>query len=179
MNATQQQIIDAFERQVRSAGYDKANLDEVSRELRISKKTIYVHFDGKRDIYSAVVARQALAEQKRLAAEVDRLPDFSARVEALMRQVLAIGRAHIAETGEAEWLHEYEIAADAFTKATGDLLQELVQGGMDAGEFRNGDAGLVRTMATVVVVEYLKLVNADPTYDRDDELLARLGNFIR
>ncbi len=179
MNATQHQIVDAFEQHVRAVGYDKANLDEIARELRISKKTIYVHFDGKRDIYAHVVARQALAEKKRLAAEVATLPDFSAGVEALMRSVLSMGRAHIAETGEDEWLHEYEIAADAFKKATGDLLRELVQSGMDAGEFRGGDAGLVEKMVTAVVIEYLVLVNADPSYDRDDELLERLGNFIR
>jgi hypothetical protein len=50
---------------------------------------------------------------------------------------------------------------------------------MDAGEFRSGDAELVEKMATAVVVEYLMLVNADPTYNRDTELLERLGNFIR
>ncbi len=179
MNATQHQIVDAFERQVRAVGYAKANLDEIARDLKISKKTIYVHFDGKRDIYAHVVARQALAEQKRLAAAVAPLPDFSARVEAVMRSVLDMARTHVEETSADEWLHEYEVAADAFGKATGDLLRELVQGGMDAGEFRSGDAELVEKMTTAVVVEYLMLVNADPTYNRDDELLERLGNFIR
>lgn len=179
MNATQQQIVDAFERQVRVVGYAKANLDEIARDLKISKKTIYVHFDGKRDIYAHVVARQALAEKKRLAAAVASLPDFSARVEAVMRSVLDMARTHVEETSTEEWLHEYEIAADAFRKATGDLLRELVQGGMDAGEFRGGDAELVEKMVTAVVVEYLMLVNADPAYNRDTELLERLGNFIR
>ena len=47
------------------------------------------------------------------------------------------------ETGREEWLAQYEVAADAFRKANGDLLRELVQAGMDSGEFALGDAVLV------------------------------------
>ncbi len=178
MNATGQRIAEAFERQVESRGYDKANLDDVARELKISKKTIYVHFSGKRDIYAQVVARQALRMQAEFAAAVAPLPTHAARVEATVRSLLEVARAHIVKTGEDEWLREYEIAADAFRKANGDLLRELVQGGMDAGEFRCGDATLVEKMIAAMLVEYLLLVNADPAYDRDKELLERIGRFV-
>ena len=178
MNATAERIAETFERHVASRGYDKANLDEVARELRISKKTIYVHFGGKRDIYAQVVARQARQLQAGFAAAVAPLPTWAARVEAAVRSLLEVARAHIVKTSEDEWLREYEIAADAFRKANGDLLRELVQGGMDAGEFRPGDATLVEKMIAAMLVEYLLLVNADPTYDRDEELLERIGRFV-
>jgi AcrR family transcriptional regulator len=154
--------MDAFERRVEIDGYDRANLDDVARELKISKKTIYVHFDGKRDIYAHVVARTAQRMKAQLAASVAPLPTFRQRVEAAVRSLL----------------DEYEIAADAFRKANGDLLRELVQGGMDAGELRTGDASLVERMVTAMIVEYLVLVNADPSYDRDTELLERIVEFV-
>ena len=178
MNTTKQQIADAFERQVNTRGYSKTTLDDVARELTISKKTIYVHFDSKRDIYAQVVARQAQREKSRLAAMVAPLPTYAARVEAAMRHMLDLARAHIVETGEDEWLREYEIAADAFRKANGDLLRELVQGGMHEGEFRPGDASLVEKMVGAMVLEYLVLVNADQSYDRDTELVERIGRFV-
>jgi len=178
VNATQQRIAEVFERHVNSHGYAGTTLDEVARELKISKKTIYVHFDGKRDIYAYVVARQAKREKARLAATVATLPTYAARVEAAMRYVLSSARAHIAETSEDEWLSEYEIAADAFRKANGDLLCELVQGGMDADEFRAGDATLVEKMVGAMIIEYLLLVNADPAYDRDTELVERISRFV-
>jgi AcrR family transcriptional regulator len=179
MSTTKQRITDAFERRVESDGYDKANLDDVARELRISKKTIYVHFDGKRDIYAHVVARTAQRLKLQLAAAVAPLPTYGQRVEAAVRSILQVARTHIAKTGTDEWLREYEIAADAFRKANGDLLRELIQGGMDAGEFRAGDASLVERMVTTMIVEYLVLVNDDPSYDRDAEVLARIVGFIR
>ncbi len=178
MSSTRQQIAKAFERHVNSHGYQRTTLDDVARELKISKKTIYVHFDGKRDIYAHLVARQALRDKKRLAASVAELPSHAARLESVMRSILDSARAHITKTSEDEWLREYEIAADAFRKANGDLLRELVQGGMDAGEFEAGDASLVEKMIAAMLVEYLMLVNADPSYDRDAELLERIGRFI-
>lgn len=178
MDETGRRIAETFERHVNARGYDATTLDEVARDLRISKKTIYVHFDGKRDIYAHVVERQAAREKKRLAASVAGLPSRRERVEAVVRAVLKMGRAHVEQTGAEEWLREYEIAADAFRTATGELVRELVQEGMDAGELAAGDAALVEKMVAVMVVEYLVLLNADPSYDRDEELLERIGRFV-
>jgi hypothetical protein len=113
-----------------------------------------------------------------LAASVALLPTYAARLESVMRSMLDTARAHVVKTSEDEWLAEYEIAADAFRQANGELLRELVQGGMEAGEFPAGDASLVEKMIVAMVVEYLLLVNADPSYDRDTELLERIGRFI-
>ena len=63
-----------FRRRVEEVGYAKATLDDVARSLKISKKTIYVHFDSKRDIYAYIVERQAAREKTRLAAMLAALP---------------------------------------------------------------------------------------------------------
>ena len=47
--------------------------------MKISKKTIYVHFDSKRDIYAYIVERQAAREKMRLAAMLAALPTYAAR----------------------------------------------------------------------------------------------------
>ena len=49
---------------------------------------------------------------------------------------------------------------------------------MDAGEFAPGDARLVEQMLVAMIVEYLLIVREDPSYDRDEELLARIRRFI-
>jgi AcrR family transcriptional regulator len=173
-----EQIAEAFERQVGRVGYAKTTLDDIARELRISKKTIYVHFDGKREIYAHIVAEQAKREQARLRAMVAELPTHREKAEALLKFVVSAARAHIAETSEVEWLQEYEIAADAFTKANGDLLREVVDEGMSSGEFVGGESELVQKMVAAMLLEYLVIVNATPGYDRDDELVERILRFI-
>lgn len=178
MGMTQQQIAEVFRRRVEEVGYAKATLDDVARTMKISKKTIYVHFDGKRAIYAYIVERQADEEKRRLAAMLAALPTSAAKVQAALRIVIDMGRRHVQETQREEWLAEYEVAADAFRKANGDLLRELVQAGMDAGEFMSGDARLVEQMVTAMIVEYLLIVRDDVTYDRDEELLGRILRFI-
>ena len=178
MSATRQQIAEVFRRRVGEVGYAKATLDDVARTMRISKKTIYVHFDGKRDIYAWIVERQAAEEKRRLVAMLATLPTCRAKVEAALRILIDMGRRHVEETERDEWLAEYEVAADAFRKANGDLLRELVQAGMDAGEFAQGDAELVERMVTAMVIQYLLTVRADVGYDRDQELLERILRFI-
>jgi AcrR family transcriptional regulator len=178
VSVTQQQIAEVFRRRVEEVGYAKATLDDVARAMRISKKTIYVHFGGKRDIYAYIVERQAAEEKRRLAAMLSALPSYKAKVEAALRIVMDMGRRHVEETEREEWLAQYEVAGDAFRKANGDLLRELVQDGMDAGEFAPGDAELVERMVTAMVLEYLLGVREDVAFDRDAELLERIMRFI-
>lgn len=178
MSATRRQIAEVFRRRVDEVGYTKATLDDVARTMRISKKTIYVHFDGKRAIYAYLVERQAAEEKRRLTAVLSALPTCRAKVEAALRIVLDMGRRHVEQTERTEWLAQYEVAGDAFRKANGDLLRELVQQGMDAGEFPPGDAVLVERMVTAMILEYILGVREDLAYDRDEELLARILRFI-
>ena len=178
MSAAQNEIAEVFRRRVEEVGYTRATLDDVARSLKMSKKTIYVHFDGKREIYAYIVERQAAQEKARLKALLAALPTCAARLEAAVRIVIDMGRRHVEQTGREEWLAQYEVAADAFRKANGDLIRELVQAGMDAGEFALGDATLVEQMVTAMVIEYLLLVREDPSYDRDEELMARIIRFI-
>ncbi len=177
--STKQQIAGVFEQLVGRVGYDKATLDEVAREMHISKKTIYVHFDGKRDIYTHVVAEQAAREKMRLAAAVATLPSFAARVEAVVGFVLKSARAHINETGHDEWMREYEIAAESFRQANGELLRELIAGGIEAEEFSAGDVDFIERMVAAMVLDYLVMVNESPAIDHDAELLGRILNFLR
>lgn len=173
-----ERIAETFERHVDRFGYSKTTLDEVARELHISKKTIYVHFDGKREIYEHVVERRAASEQQRLRGLIAGLPTSREKVEALLRFVIGMARSHIAETSEAEWLQEYEIAADAFRKANGDVLREVVGEGIAAGELAPGDADFVEKMVVAMILEYAVLVNSAPEYDRDEELVERILRFV-
>jgi AcrR family transcriptional regulator len=176
--STKQEIAEVFERLVGRVGYDRATLDEVAREMHISKKTIYVHFESKREIYAHVVAGQAAREKMRLAAAVATLPTYAARVEAVVSFVLQSARAHINETGREEWLHEYEIAADAFRQANGELLRELIEAGVEAGEFSAGDAAFLERMVAAMVLDYVVMVNEQPTVDHDAELASRILRFL-
>ena len=176
--ATKQEIADVFEKHVGRFGYTKTSLDEVAAAMHISKKTIYVHFAGKRELYGYIVERQANAQKLGLKESVAALPSNRSKVEALVKFVISQARAHINETTEDEWMQEYEIAADAFRQANGELIREFVSEGMAVDEFPSGDADLVEKMLAAMILEYVVIVNSDPSFDRDEELVGRILRFV-
>lgn len=50
-------IIDAAERIIFARGYEKASMDEVAKEAEFSKRTVYVYFSSKEQIYFEIMIR--------------------------------------------------------------------------------------------------------------------------
>ncbi len=50
-------IIEAAERIIFSKGYDEATMDDVAKEAEFSKRTIYVYFNSKEQIYFEIMIR--------------------------------------------------------------------------------------------------------------------------
>lgn len=178
MAVTKERIADVFEKHVQRFGYAKTTLDEVARDLGISKKTLYVHFEGKGDIYGYIVARLAQDSRRQMAGALATLPTYRDKVRALATLVIGQARAHVVETTEADWRQEYEVAVDAYREATGSLLRELVEGGAAAGEFTLRDGMLGERMLAAVLVEYALMLREDPALDRDEELIAAVCRFL-
>ena len=178
MSVTKDQIADVVEKHVERFGYQKTTVDDIAAELGISKKTLYVHFDSKRDMYAYVVARIARMTRAQLAAAIEPQPTYRKKVRALVGMVISQANQHIAETSEPDWRGEFEVALDAFRDATGSLLQELIERGLAVGEFAVRDAMLARRMVSAMLVEYTLIVRDDPGYDRVGELLAGVGRYL-
>ncbi|GAB2857934.1 hypothetical protein GCM10027176_70510 [Actinoallomurus bryophytorum] len=64
-------VVDTAERLFFTAGFSRTSMDDLARELRISKKTIYRYFPGKRSVLAAVLDRQFARVEKALAEAVD------------------------------------------------------------------------------------------------------------
>lgn len=178
MSVTKDQIADVVEKQVARFGYQKTTVDDIAAELGISKKTLYQHFESKREMYGYLVQRMSRISRAEMAAAVSGLPTCREKVEALVTMVLSMARAHIAETTEADWRGEYEVAADAYREATGSLLQSLVEEGMASGEFAVRDALLTRRMVTAMILEYTLMVREEPSFDRDAELREGIARYL-
>lgn len=76
-------VVDAAERLFFTAGFSRTSMDDLAQELRISKKTIYRYFPGKRSVLAAVLDRQFARVEKALAEAVEASADqpFEHQVE--------------------------------------------------------------------------------------------------
>lgn len=178
MPATKDQIADTFERHVARFGYSRATVEDVAAELGISKKTVYEYFSSKKDLYAYVIERLASGTRGELRQAVAGLPSWGEKVEALMRVVQAGARAHIEETSKTDWQQEYEVAAEAFLSAVSDVMRELIDGGIAAGEFTFPDASLAERLVSGMALQYTLMVREDPSLDADEAFAAAVRRFL-
>ncbi|MDO1584320.1 TetR/AcrR family transcriptional regulator [Rhizobium oryzicola] len=65
--AKREQILDGAKRVFMKLGFDAASMNDITREAGVSKGTIYVYFNGKDDLFSAIMER----ERQRLAHSME------------------------------------------------------------------------------------------------------------
>jgi AcrR family transcriptional regulator len=92
-SATRQTILSAAYAVFTRNGFRGATMDDVAREARLARATLYTHFDGKTDLFRALAIRLVEAE---LAAARQAL-DSAAPVETRLIDILAAKIAPIVE----------------------------------------------------------------------------------
>ncbi|MEW2160968.1 helix-turn-helix domain-containing protein [Streptomyces sp. NPDC007189] len=120
-------IVEAAGRLFFGAGFARVSMDDLARELRMSKKTIYRHFPDKRSLLAAVLDRQfAIVERTLVAAAEDAEEQpFGVRVQ---RFLIAAG----SELGR--------IGAPQLASGRGDaILRQYVEQRVDAVVYQRLD----------------------------------------
>jgi AcrR family transcriptional regulator len=119
-------IVEAAGRLFLAPGSARASMDDLARELGMSKKTIYRHFPDKRSLLAAVLDRQFTAVERTLAAAQDAQGQpFGVRVQ---RFLIAAG----SELGR--------IGAAQLATGRGDaVLRQYVEQRVDAVVYRRLD----------------------------------------
>jgi AcrR family transcriptional regulator len=76
--AKRQQILDGAKRVFMKMGFDAASMNDVTREAGVSKGTLYVYFDNKEELFTAMVETQRaafLASMRTTLADHDGVED--------------------------------------------------------------------------------------------------------
>lgn len=60
INERQQQILDAAAAVIIRLGYDKTNMNDIAKEAGTSRRTVYLYFQGKEELFEALLYREYL-----------------------------------------------------------------------------------------------------------------------
>lgn len=138
MAERREQIIDALERCLARAGWDRATIDEVAREAGLSKGAVYGHFPSKRTLLIGMLERE-LADMDHLS-EVDDLATLKTRTENALARLdrsegwrIAAGRAEALIEGGRDPEIRGKLAARS-DQAVGNLASMAMRlsSGLDA-----------------------------------------------
>lgn len=161
MTVTREHIADSFERHLEQFGFRKTSVEDIAKDLRISKKTIYVHYESKDDIFKSVIERRAAADKQRIAAELADRASYGAKVEGLIRIVFDFTRDWWRRNRDSEFVQRYQVAEQAFLDAYTDLIRDYVHAGVDNGEFTARDDEVTVRLVSGLVLAGTRMLQED------------------
>ena len=77
--ATRARLLDAARRVIARSGYHGASVEEIAAEAGFSTGALYSNFDGKADLFVALMEREIDAHSREIGAAVEGRPSVSAR----------------------------------------------------------------------------------------------------
>ncbi|MBU2700188.1 AcrR family transcriptional regulator [Sporomusaceae bacterium BoRhaA] len=82
-------ILDKAKERFDRFGYKKTTMDEISRDCKISKKTIYGHFNDKEDLFISLMLRESSKNREMIFARIEEFSDPLDKLTQLIKISLA------------------------------------------------------------------------------------------
>ena len=155
------QILDAAAELATTTGLDNTSIADVAKKAGLAKGSIYLHFESRQELISALQARvwSEMMEHPREIADSDDLP-WAGRLDAVVEHLMRYAVQHV------QLYHAvfHEVATDSgepWDEAR-VVLSRLVAGGAEAGEFDLTD------LNSEIVVEFLLHAYIGPCFHHGD-----------
>jgi AcrR family transcriptional regulator len=138
IDAQRERILDAAFDKFRRYGIRRVTMDEIARDLRVSKKTLYLHFPDKEALVRASAERIAGTVMPPVAAALDRDGPPMERIMEAWRAFATIPKllsAEFIDDLQADYPHLWK-EIDARRHAVIGRFEKLIEEGVRSGDFR-------------------------------------------
>jgi AcrR family transcriptional regulator len=152
-------IVEVAERRFRQIGFQKTTIADIARELHMSPSNVYRFFAAKSEINAAVcmdILGKIEAEAEKIAASrgtaAQRMRNLVASVEKAHSKLYMSDRK-LHELIEAGVTENWTIMREHNHRMTG-MLEQIIESGMAAVEFRPGDAALAARLVNTACIRF-------------------------
>ncbi|MBN3034648.1 MAG: TetR/AcrR family transcriptional regulator [Bacteroidales bacterium] len=179
MTDPRQRIADAFKRHFTHFGFRKTSVDEVAKELKMSKKTIYQFFSTKEKIFFFIISQAAQGYSRKMERDIREISGARGKLEELIRLIFRESRRWVREGNDAfEFKYKYEIASLAFRDAYSGLFERLLNEGIEEGVFRVSRPELTLQFIQGIFSEAMKVLQSDTESPVEDEVMESVRRLV-
>ena len=82
-------ILDRAQNRFDRFGYQKTTMDEISRDCKMSKRTLYENFKDKQNLFDCLIEREGLKDLEIIFSRMGEVPDPLDRLMQLLRTAIA------------------------------------------------------------------------------------------
>lgn len=158
----QEKIAESFEKHYNQFGYKKTSVDDISQDLRISKKTIYKNFNSKEQIFLYLVQKIAAQFREMIEPKLINVLTYERKMEQLVFIIFQDIRNWLKESKDSfEFRFQFELTQKAYQEAYHSLIKELFLAGIENGEFCKTNIDLTVKFLDSILLESMKLIHVN------------------
>lgn len=137
-------ILDRAKDRAERFGFKKTTMDEISKDCRISKKTIYDHFIDKEDMFRCLVSRECHKTVQMLFAQMEDISDPLQKIVLLIKNAIAyFNQDHfitkLLKDDDMVLAFANRNYQDMIDEDIIAIITELIRDGKQQGKFRDID----------------------------------------
>jgi len=179
-----EEIAETFRKHFDHFGYKKTSVDEVAKDLKISKKTIYTKFSSKEDIFYYIIKKVANRDRKKIEKEIEALKEkdlegnerslnSKEKISVLIQKVFERSRKWLSDkkTDPFEFKYKFNIARLAFIDAYQEYIKNLISDGINRGEFRDAPPDITYRFITGIIGESMEILQTNPEIMIEEETI--------
>lgn len=133
--SVEQRIIEEGKKLIEQYGFRKFTMDELADNLRISKKTIYLHFKNKNQLISAICDSLVENDWNELNRIIDEKEDYVEKLRAVffLYHIQTLRKKHLNEL--KKYFPEDWDKFKAFSENRKEYVRKIYQAGVEDGVF--------------------------------------------
>lgn len=177
MPATKDEIARTFMELAIRYGYRRTAVEDVARELHISKKTIYEHFASKQDLLRYALELGAHEQRARVEARLTE-PTVLGRIDQAVGLALADARRAYEANPNAKTVEASELTAKINDLVFAPMVRDLLAEGVEAGEFDVSDLETTAAFVVAMGTEAVRMIRDDPSCHPEEILVDAVRRLI-
>jgi AcrR family transcriptional regulator len=178
-NQQKEQIAEAFQRHFNHHGFKKTSVDDIAKEIKMSKKTIYKHFSSKEKIFYFIISKVAVKFSKDMEKKLEPYDSYQEKMNQLVTMIFNESRKWLKSGNDAfEFKYKYEIAGLAFTDAYNKIFEKLMKKGIEGGEFNIPNIDITVRFINGIISESMKLITANPDLYVEGDVVSSIEKLI-
>jgi AcrR family transcriptional regulator len=158
-------------------GYRRTTVEDVARELHISKKTVYEHFSSKADLLRCALELGAWEQRARVESQLTEATPLG-RIQQVVGIALADARRFYEAQPHAEMVEPPEITTQIDDLVFGPMVRDLLAEAVAAGEFEAPDIDVTAAFVVAMGSEAVRMIRDDPSRHPEATLLDALRRLV-
>lgn len=143
--ATRERVMDVAETHLAKVGYKGISLEQVAREVGISKPSVYYHFpEGKEQLFVAIAHRSLRRVHEGMERAMSDAKDGAGKLRAAAGWLMAQSEEghplkELDDVSRFVDERHHEALAEGFHDSCYQPIQRVISSAIESGEFREGD----------------------------------------